>query len=164
MVAPRNPLLTARKIADMPEQHHVHQFNANAVRQTRSLSDAAGLSKIGVHLVRLGQGHDSTQYHFHHQDEEFLYVLSGCGIATIGDKSFEVGPGDFMGFTAPSDPHMLHNPHAEDLVYLMGGQRNAFDVCDYPSIKRRMYRIDGQKEAVEWDHLQHVPPPQPAGR
>ncbi|WP_262562157.1 hypothetical protein [Acaryochloris sp. CCMEE 5410] len=28
----------------------------------------------------------------------------------MGNASYEVGPGDFMGFTAPSQPHSLSNP------------------------------------------------------
>ncbi len=26
--------------------------------------------------------------------EEFVYILEGCGLAEIGDETFEVGPGD----------------------------------------------------------------------
>ena len=154
-----DPLLTAAAVETLEARRHVHQFNDNAVRHTRSLGDLVGMSKLGVHLVRLEPGHDSTQLHFHHQDEEFLYILEGRGIATLGDDKREVGPGDFMGFTAPSVPHMLTNPFDVDLVYLMCGQRNAIDVCDYPSIRKRMYRIDGTKEAVEWENLDAVGQP-----
>ena len=56
------------------------------MRHTRSLGDQLGLTDLGVHLVRVEPGHDSTQFHFHHQDEEFLYILEGSGIAEIGDE------------------------------------------------------------------------------
>ncbi|MCB1645490.1 MAG: cupin domain-containing protein, partial [Pseudomonadales bacterium] len=115
-----NPLLKAAAIAALPETVNVHQFNANAIRHTRSLGDLLGLEKIGIHLVRVETGHDSTQFHTHHCDEEFLYILSGRGIAEIGNESVAVTAGDFMGFSTHSLPHNLHNPYPEDLVYLMG--------------------------------------------
>lgn len=151
-----HPLLKAEKIAAMEQDIRVHQFNSNAVRHTRSLGDLTGLETLGVHLVRVEPGRESTQFHSHQVDEEFLYILSGHGIAEIGDESFEVGPGDFMGFTAHSLPHTMTNPYAEDLTYLMAGNRNNIDICDYPRIRRRMYRVDGKKEFVDLDSLEDV--------
>lgn len=154
-----DPLLTAQEIDALPERRHVHQFNDNGVRHTRSIGDLVGMTHLGVHLVRLEPGRDSTQFHFHHQDEEFLYILEGRAMASLGDEEREVGPGDFMGFTAPSVPHKLHNPFDEDVVYLMCGERNQIDVCDYPAIGKRMYRVDGAKEAVDQQYLEPVGKP-----
>lgn len=152
------PLLKAADIEKLQERVNVHQFNDNAVRHTRSIGDLLGLSDIGVHLVRLAQGNDSTQFHFHHIDEEFVYILSGKGIAEIGEEQHEVGAGDFMAFTRHSLPHNMHNPFEEDLVYLMGGSRSPIDVCDYPRINRRMYREHGVKQYVDIENLHEVNP------
>jgi len=151
-------LLNAEQIKALPEKRFVHPLNAEAVRHTRSLGDATGLSSLGVHLVRLTPGRESTEYHFHHQDEEWIYVLSGRGTATIGGEEHEVGAGDFMGFVVRSAPHTLRNPHAEDLVYLVGGNRLPFDVCDYPRIRKRRYRMNGEAEFVDWDKLEKRAP------
>lgn len=150
------PLLTATEIENLPETVRQHQFNDNAVRHTRSIGDELGLSRIGIHLVRLESGRESTQFHFHHQDEEFLYILSGRGIAEIGDKEHEIGAGDFMAFTSHSLPHTMRNPYEEDLVYLMGGERNAVDICDYPRINRRMYRENGFRQYLDLEHLHDI--------
>lgn len=149
-------LISAAAMAAMAEQRHQHQFNENAVRLTRTLGTATGLERIGVHLVRLAPGRDSTQHHYHDADEEFLYVISGRGIASIGDDSFEVGPGDFMGFPAPSPAHSLTNPFSEDLVYLMGGERNVVDAVHYPRIRRTMLKGHGRRLCVDWDHLEEL--------
>lgn len=141
-------LITRREIERMPETRRVHQFNDNAVRLSRPISDAAGMQRIGIHLVRLEPGRDSTTFHYHDRDEEFLYVVSGRGVAEIGDETFEVGAGDFMGFTAPSPPHLLRNPFGEDLVYLMGGERNVADVVHYPRIGRTLVKSDGRRAWV----------------
>ncbi len=149
-------LLTASQISSLAETTNIHQFNENAIRHTRSLGDLLGLTQIGVHLVRLQPGFESTQFHFHHNDEEFLYILSGRGIAEIGDQEHEIGEGDFMAFAQKSAPHMLRNPYADDLVYLMGGSRNDIDICDYPRINRRMFRVNASKTYVDMENLHDV--------
>lgn len=149
-------LLRSAEVQALTEVHRPHPLNPALVRHTRSLGDATGLSTIGVHLVRLEQGDTSSVHHYHHQDEEWVYILSGRGIAEIGDEKHEVGAGDFMGFTAGSQPHNLHNPNAEDLVYLVGGNRWPFDVCDYPRIGKRRYRINGQNVYVDAEILEQA--------
>jgi uncharacterized cupin superfamily protein len=62
-----------------------------------------------------------------------------------------------MGFVAGSLPHSLTNPHVEDLVYLVGGNRLPFDVCDYPRVRMRRYRSSGTNEYVSLDALEKRP-------
>ncbi len=68
-------LQTALQIRRMKEDKFVHFLNPGAIRYMRSLGDAAGLETLGVHLVRLKRGDVSTEYHYHHQDEEWVYIL-----------------------------------------------------------------------------------------
>ena len=145
--------LSAKDISEIEEASSQHQFNENAVRLSRALGDELGLERIGIHLVRLASGGESTQHHYHESDEEFIYILSGHGIAEIGDETIEVGPGDFMGFAAPSPPHSLNNPNDDDLVYLMGGERNPVDVVHYPRIRRTMIKSHGRRQWLDWDNL-----------
>lgn len=159
MVDPKaNHLLTATDIEGMAEHIVQHQFNDNAVRQTKTLTSNTGMQRIGIHLVRLGPGRDSTTHHYHDADEEFVYVLSGTGQAKIGDEVFEIGPGDFMGFPAPSPAHSMRNTGHADLVYLMGGERNAADSVHYPDIKRSMIKSHGQRYWADWDDFKELPP------
>ena len=151
-----SPLLRAAAIEALEPTSRQHQFNANAVRLTRTLGERVGMQRIGVHIVRLEPGRESTQFHFHDADEEFLYVLQGRGIAEIGAESFEVGPGDFLGFTAPSQPHTLTNPFDDDLVYLMAGERNPNDVVHYPRIRRTMIKGPGPRRWVDWNDLHEL--------
>lgn len=148
MSVPNQELLTAEAIAALPEHARQHAFNPNGVRHTRALSDACGLTQIGVHLVRLTTGRESTEYHTHAHDEEWIYILSGRGVAEIGERKAEVKAGDFMGFVAASAPHTMSNPYAEDLVYLVGGTRHAYDVVDYPRRGVRSYKYDGKRDNV----------------
>ena len=145
--------LPAAEIHAMAERSHQHQFNDNAIRMTRTLGAPADLTSIGVHLVRLAPGRDSTQFHYHDSDEEFVYILSGTGRAHIGDSTFEVGPGDFMGFPSPSPGHSLTNDSQTDLLYLVGGETNAADVVHYPRIRRSMIKSFGRRSWVDWADL-----------
>ena len=80
-----------------------------------------------MHLVRLKRGDVGTEYHFHHQDEEWVYILSGRGIAEIGNKkqkSVRVTSWICRGFKT----HAMRNPHQP--VRLSGGwQSLPTDVC-----------------------------------
>lgn len=147
-------ILKAEDIAKMPETLKIHPLNHQAHRYHKFLSDALGMTHLGVHLVRIEPGQESTQFHFHHQEEEFIYILSGRGIAEIGETEFIVAAGDFMGFTVPSAPHLIRNPFTEDLVYLLGGERRDFDICDYPKLQKRLIRFPGERKVVDWSNLE----------
>ncbi len=107
------------------------------------------------------RGGNSFAYHSHSQEEEWVYILSGRGIAEIDGKIQEVGPGDFMGFPTPSVAHHLKNPFEEDLVYLMGGEDLPLEVVDYPDIGKRYLRMSGE-DGVEFFELKD--PIRPFGR
>lgn len=155
---PVEALLRRSDIQAIEPVRHVHQHNTNAIRLTRSLSRFTGIETFGVHLVNLAQGHFSTEHHRHHEDEEFIYILSGCGLARIGEHHYDVTSGDFMGFNTQSEAHSLYNPNPEDLIYLMGGTRCAIDICDYPDLDLRQFRVHGERTAVQRQHLKAANP------
>ena len=153
-IQPSPHLISAAAIQGHPEHRFQHPLDVKAIRQTKSISDWVGLQRLGVHIVRVESGHCSTQFHTHHHEEEFIYILSGQGIAEIGEATYDIGPGDFLGFTAPSLPHSLFNPFSADLVYLMGGERRPFDICDYPRLRQRLIRSGEQRQLYDWDDAQ----------
>jgi uncharacterized cupin superfamily protein len=130
-------LIRAATIATLPELPFRHPLNPRGEIHMRSLSVLAGLQRIGLHIGRVPPGRESFVYHFHHYEEEFIYILSGRGVAEIGDETHEVGPGDCMLFTAPSVGHHLRNPFDADLIYLMGGENREFEIGEFPRHKKR---------------------------
>ena len=76
-------------------------------------------------------------------EEEWVYILSGRGVADIDGKTYDVGPGDFMAFPSPDVAHLLRNPFESDLVYLMGGEAVPLDVLDYPRLGKRFLLLYG---------------------
>lgn len=149
-------VLTKSDIENIPETRHVHQFNDQAIRHTVSLSDIVGLSKFGLHLVRVKPGDETTQHHYHEESDEFIYVLSGKLSLRYGDEYYSLNTGDFVGFPAHGAAHSMHNTSNEDAVYLMGGSRPPIDICNYPDISRKMYTIHGEKEFVDLKNLAQV--------
>jgi uncharacterized cupin superfamily protein len=112
-----------------------------------------------VSHVRVPPGKESFVYHSHHREEEWIYVLSGRGVAEIGDEEYEVGVGDFVGFAAPQVVHHLRNPsEAEDLVYLMGGEVLDVDVADFLRLGKRMVRRDTEVEIYDASDAQEFGP------
>lgn len=147
MASKERLLLKAARIAAMPQVEAHHPLNPVSGVHIRSLGDAVGLQRLGIHLARLPQGRESNIYHTHHYEEEFFYILSGRGVARIDGKSHGVGPGDFFAFPTPSVGHVLFNPHEEDLLYLVGGERRPFEVAEFPNIGKTLVR-DGTKVTV----------------
>jgi uncharacterized cupin superfamily protein len=147
---PRKPVLfRAADHARVPEQSQSHPLNPNSQVRGISLSEQVGLQRVGLHLLKIAPGKESFIFHTHHSEEEFMYILSGRGIAEVGDESHEVGPGDFLGFPTPSVGHHLRNPFQEDLVYLSGGERREVEVADFPRIGKRLVRFGMQAAIYE---------------
>jgi uncharacterized cupin superfamily protein len=130
-------LIRAAKVETLPEFEFRHPLNPKSEIHLRSLSALVGLQRIGLNLGRVPPGAESFVYHYHHYEEEFVYVISGRGIAEIDDRTFEVGPGDFMLFSAPSVGHHLRNPFETDLIYLMGGENREFEIGEFPRLGKR---------------------------
>lgn len=141
--------LSADHIAATPEREINHPLNPNSQVYLRSLGERLGMARAIVTLARVPPGRESFAYHAHKRDEEFIYVLSGRGMAKVGDRTFPIGPGDFLGFTAPSPGHHLSNPFDEDLVYLMGGERSGADIVEFAEAGKHMIFVGGEIHMVE---------------
>jgi len=145
-MAEKKPCLLRAQDISAAEQTGSHPWNPQSLIIGTRLAPLVGLQRTGVSRVRIPPGKESFVYHLHHREEEWIYILSGRGVAEIDGEEFEVGPGDFMGFPTPSVAHHLRNPHNEDLVYLMGGENLDMEIADFPRYGKRMLR---QGETVE---------------
>ncbi len=140
MPAARSLLFSAADQAGVAEESFRHPYNPASEIHGHTLSRRVGLRRLGVNRVRVPAGRESFAYHLHHGEEEWVYVLSGRGVAEIGDETFEIGPGDFLGFPPSTLGHHVKNPGPGDLVYLCGGEARDVEVADFPRLGRRMVR------------------------
>ena len=104
-------------------------------RARKRLGDAAGLTQYGVNLLRLPPGVWSSQRHWHTEQDEFVYVVSG-EVVLVTDAGEEIlKPGDCAGFKAgDKDGHHLQNRGAADALLLEIGTRTPNDAGEYPDI------------------------------
>jgi uncharacterized cupin superfamily protein len=143
------------RVADRPDEIRMaHPLNPRSEMHGLSLSDQTGMSRVGVNLIRLPPGRESCILHSHSAEEEFVYILSGQGVAEIGDREHEVGPGDFMGFPTPSVAHHLRNESDEDLVYLVGGERKQLEIAEFPTLGKTVFRVGGEAKMVDSDQVE----------
>lgn len=138
-------LLQAEQIAASLQQFS-HPWNPNSDLSGMQLGKAVGLERTGVNFIRVPPGKESFIYHSHYREEEWIYILSGHGVAEIDGAEFAVGAGDFMGFPTPSVAHHLRNTGDEDLVYLAGGENLDIEIAEFPRLEKRMIR---RKDAID---------------
>lgn len=96
------------------------------------LGDPVGLSQFGVHLERLPSGSRSSHRHWHENEDEFLYLISG-ELVLIEDEETVLRSGDAAGWKAGQPiAHCLENRSDSEAVMLVVGTRTNEDVVHYP--------------------------------
>lgn len=140
-------LLTAEDIAAMEGLAKTHYLNPNARRINKSLGDATGLTGLGIHLIEVPPGCETTETHVHYFEDEAVYVLSGTGHADIGGVEHPIKSGDFIGYRKGGLSHNIRNSGSETLRCLVIGERLDHDVADYTRKSKRIYRNEG----LPWD-------------
>lgn len=151
-----NLILKKKEIDELSEHSFVHPLNSKAIRHTKSLGDIVGLSLMGIHLVRVEPGDETTQHHNHECSDEFIYILRGSATLELGSEIHELESGDFIGFPAGGETHSMINSGSTDLVYLVGGNRPDFDCCNYPKINKKLYRVGQKNELIDNKQVEKV--------
>ncbi|EKF74581.1 cupin 2, barrel [Alcanivorax hongdengensis A-11-3] len=140
-------LLTREEIDAYEGIQKIHFLNDNARRTNKSLGDLTGLTGFGFHLIEIEPGRESTERHRHYHEDECVYVLDGQGEAVVGDETFAIKAGDFLGYRAGGQAHKLINTGASVLRCIVVGERRDHDVADYPDQNKRIFRNRG----MEWN-------------
>ena len=157
-----------------------HDVDPSAVRRTLPIGDLAGLTKVGVHLVRLPPHSKSVANHWHTQDDEWIYVLEagekGATLVRVITHPPEVGEsrenevkeetirkGDFIAFPAAKAVGHHIATGDEGIVYLVSGTRAPVDVCSYPLEGKKLV-VDragnrpwyAEEEGIQWYKAQQM--------
>lgn len=133
-------LVTKEEIEGMEGISKTHFLNENAKRVNKSLGDLTGLTGFGVHIIEIQPSYESTEFHKHYHEDECVYVLEGVAEAQIGDKTYPIKAGDFLGYRAGGEAHSIRNSGNGILKCIVIGQRLDHDVGDYPKLNKRIYR------------------------
>ena len=146
----------------MNEILHIHPDN----RPRKHKSAHPGYEYYRRDLIPLGQakcfaalyvippGKAAYPYHYHAQNEECFYILSGSGILKTPAGERPVQAGEFLFFPAGEQgAHKLTNTGDVDLVYLDYDVMHDVDVAFYPDSGKigiwgqginQVYRIEDQ--------------------
>lgn len=126
-------------------------------RTRRRIGDEAGLTQFGVNVLVLPPGAWSAQRHWHTDEDELIYVLSG-EVVLVTDGGEEIlRAGDAAGFNAGEpNGHHLQNRSAADAHLLEIGSRIEHDATHYPGID--LYFPPGGK-SVNFTHINGEPYP-----
>jgi len=101
-------------------------------RVKRQLGDVFHIQKFGVNLTQLAPGAQSSLFHQHTKQEEFIYILSGFPTLVLDRGEIKLEPGMCSGFTPGQGAHQLVNQTAEVVTYLEIGDRISGDEGAYP--------------------------------
>jgi len=128
--APR-PIKTPFRVEDVPweEASHGERFGT----RWRALGDHGGATRIGAAIEELAPGKQSNPFHFHMLEEEHIWILEGRCTLRLGDKTYELSPGDYVVFPAGQQAgHCLINNSGAVCRFLIIGERNPNEVAVYP--------------------------------
>lgn len=122
---------------DIPEQittNYPEEFkHFVAGRARKRLGNAAGIKNFGVNLTKIAPGSCSALRHWHTQQDELIYVLSGELVLVTNDGEQTLTAGMAAGFPAGvADGHHLINRSNSEAVYLEIGDRTPADTVNYP--------------------------------
>lgn len=120
-----------RQGSDYPSPHAA----SVASRMKQALGVAGDLTDFGVNLTQLPPGAWSSQRHWHTDEDEFVYVLSGELVLITDAGEQPLAARDCAAFPKNRvDGHHLVNRGTQVAVYLEIGSRRPLDRCHYPDI------------------------------
>lgn len=111
-------------------------FAANIAQRARQrLGDAGGLTQFGVNRLQLPPGCWSSQRHWHTEEDEFMFIVSGEVVLITENGEVVMRAGDCAAFPAnlPNGHHLV-NRGEEMAVVLEVGSRSPTDRGVYSDI------------------------------
>ena len=88
------------------------------------MGKAVGLTQFGVNHLTLAPGAASSRRHWHEEEDEFVYVLSGTVVLIDDNGAHELSVGAFAGFPAgAANAHRLVNRSDAPAELIVAGSR-----------------------------------------
>lgn len=113
-----------------------------AGRTKRPLGNVFGLTGFGCNLTRLEPGAWSALRHWHHKEDELIFVLEGELVLITDGGETILKPGMAAGFKAGvANGHHLINRSNQDAVFLEIGDRVAGEKGEYPDVDMKFEHI-----------------------
>jgi uncharacterized cupin superfamily protein len=140
---PRRAEMIIRK--DQVPVEHAAEEDAQMYGLSESvrLSDAGGLTQFGAYVQTLQPGPRSSDRHWHEEEDEFLYMLSGEATVIEEDGAHTLYPGDAACWPAgTANAHQVVNRSNAPCSYLIFGTRVLPDTVHYPDRGEVLYDFE----------------------
>ncbi len=119
-----------------------------------AIGEAAGLTQFGVNIEKLLPGGMSSQRHWHANEDEFLYMLSGEAVLVENDGEHTLKEGDAVGWKAGVDnAHHLINRSDAPVFFIIVGTRARDEQVTYPEIDLHYARKNGERRFTHKDGM-----------
>ena len=120
------------KIEDIPASHKCEHEGYEYYR--RKFISFGGAKNSLVSVYEIPPHKSAYPYHFHHNNEETFYILSGEGVLRTPEGEKKVTAGELLFFpTGPAGAHKLTNSSdTENLVYIDFDVVHDVDITIYP--------------------------------
>jgi uncharacterized cupin superfamily protein len=106
---------------------------ACAGRHKTPLGNQLGLTQFGVNLTKLEPGASTSILHWHEQEDELVYILSGECVLIEGDSETVLTAGDSAGWKANTPVgHCIVNRSNAEVLLLEVGTRAPSERSHYP--------------------------------
>ena len=144
------------KIEDIPVSHKCEHEGYEYYR--RKFIPFGGAKNSLVSVYEIPPHKSAYPYHFHHNNEETFYILSGECVLRTPDGERKVSAGEFLFFpTGPAGAHKLTNSSdTENLVYIDFDVVHDVDITIYPDSEKigvwgmGINQLYPQDEAVDY--------------
>jgi uncharacterized cupin superfamily protein len=125
-------------------------------RSSLRLGDAGGLTQFGANLIMLEPGAMSSLRHWHHKEDEFVWIVEGeCTLIQDGGETL-MRPGDCAAFPAGNpDGHHFQNRSDKPARFLVVGTRAPQEIGVYSDVDMMVHIRPGAK--AEFTHKDGTP-------
>ena len=111
-----------------------------------------GLEELGVTLYVLPPDNANAPYHWHHNTEEALLVLSGEASLRTPEGERRLLSGDLVSFPrGASGAHKVTNSSSDVARYLIFSTKPASDIVEYPDSQKVSFGSRGQGSRIVRD-------------
>jgi len=108
-----------------------YQGNTDTYKQIK-VGNLGGLTQFGVNKTILPTNSATAMRHWHEEEDEFVFIISGSAILADKDGEHEMNSGDCATFKAgDNNGHAIVNKSNEDVVLLEVGTRSQKDILHY---------------------------------
>ena len=126
-------------------------------RTSLRLGEGGGLTQFGVNLVTLVPGAMSSLRHWHHHEDEFVWIVEGECVMVQDAGETVMRAGDCAAFPAGStDGHHFFNRTDRTARFLVVGTRAAREVGVYSDLDMMVETDSGRahfmyKDGTDWN-------------